>query len=292
MSSENNPQWQSSTYSRHPHSTTPIPSNVVPSARPTPRPGSSIGFPFQGVNVQRVSATESVRQLPRTSALSSGHRAGIGVGFDAMMEEQRGAPLRSDDATYATQGPTYGNVTQADPPLYGQQPVQQFRHSTSSLGPVVRPTSYIPSSGEGLGKDPLSGHLGGSLAGQLRASEFKETTEYRDDDFEDEPPLLEELGINPDHIVKRMKASLLFYRLDHDLLVDVDMCGPVFIAACFGCCLLLVGRWKDPFRLHLRIERHECIMHVCFVESDEPDKRSSAGLEHVSPPDELVLGSR
>mmetsp|Transcript_8435 Transcript_8435/g.20663 ORF Transcript_8435/g.20663 Transcript_8435/m.20663 type:complete len:296 (-) Transcript_8435:274-1161(-) len=63
-----------------------------------------------------------------------------------------------------------------------------------------------------------------------------------EEDFVDEPPLLEELGINPEHIFKRIKSVLLFQKLDHDLLVDCDMCGPLVIALALGFCLLFSGK--------------------------------------------------
>lgn len=59
---------------------------------------------------------------------------------------------------------------------------------------------------------------------------------------EPEPPLLEELGINPDHILKRMRSVLLFYKLDEYLLADSDMSGPLLIILTLGFSLLLSGK--------------------------------------------------
>jgi len=59
-------------------------------------------------------------------------------------------------------------------------------------------------------------------------------------DFEGEPPILEELGINFDHI-KRKTISVLHptKSLDPDLLDDCDMAGPIAYCLMLGATLLL-----------------------------------------------------
>eukprot|EP01083_Nonionella_stella_P130946 397553_1 len=62
-------------------------------------------------------------------------------------------------------------------------------------------------------------------------------------DFENEPPLLEELGINFQNI-GRETAYVLFPRkqVDVSVLADGDMTGPLIFCLILGFCLLLTGK--------------------------------------------------
>lgn len=63
-----------------------------------------------------------------------------------------------------------------------------------------------------------------------------------DDDFENEPPLLEELGIDVGSIWLRMKGIAFFKPLDEETLRDADLSGPFMIILALGFCLLLGGK--------------------------------------------------
>lgn len=63
-----------------------------------------------------------------------------------------------------------------------------------------------------------------------------------DDDFENEPPLLEELGIDVASIWLRMKGIAFFKPLDEGTLKDSDLSGPLLIVFALGFCLLLSGK--------------------------------------------------
>lgn len=63
-----------------------------------------------------------------------------------------------------------------------------------------------------------------------------------DDDFENEPPLLEELGINVEHIWMRIQGVAFFKKLDEDVLRDADLSGPLVICLALGTSLLLAGK--------------------------------------------------
>ncbi|XP_053993052.1 protein YIPF7-like [Hylaeus volcanicus] len=96
--------------------------------------------------------------------------------------------------------------------------------------------------------------LQGSVGSQIWADKTLQTFENRsdhsqrehnDDEEEEEEkdlPFLEELGIHPENVWEKTKSVLLFRKIDQSLLQDVDMCGPVFIAACLCCCSLLAGK--------------------------------------------------
>lgn len=62
------------------------------------------------------------------------------------------------------------------------------------------------------------------------------------DDIENEPPLLEELGINVEHILMRMKGVALFKQIEEDVLADLDLSGPIAILVALATCLLLAGK--------------------------------------------------
>lgn len=68
------------------------------------------------------------------------------------------------------------------------------------------------------------------------------TTEF-DSNFEDEPPLLEELGINPGHILEKTRSVLNPLRTtDASILQDTDLAGPIVFCVMFGFILLLTGK--------------------------------------------------
>lgn len=59
--------------------------------------------------------------------------------------------------------------------------------------------------------------------------------------FEDEPPLLEELGINFDHISKKTLAVLNpFTNSDPSIVNETDLAGPLVFCLALGGTLLLV----------------------------------------------------
>jgi hypothetical protein len=62
------------------------------------------------------------------------------------------------------------------------------------------------------------------------------------DDPDNEPPLLEELGINVEHIIARIKGVAFFQKVDEETLRDADLCGPVAIVLCLAGALLLTGK--------------------------------------------------
>jgi hypothetical protein len=57
---------------------------------------------------------------------------------------------------------------------------------------------------------------------------------------EEDPPLLEELGIVPENIKQKFVSVLTFHKIDKHILEDSDMAGPFFIFILFGLSLALV----------------------------------------------------
>jgi len=80
--------------------------------------------------------------------------------------------------------------------------------------------------------NPMGG-MGGSI-GDTSAGKI---------DFENEPPLLEELGINFSHITQKTLAVLIPTKtLQQEIMEDTDMAGPLFFCLLLGFCLLLTGK--------------------------------------------------
>mmetsp|Transcript_24486 Transcript_24486/g.28024 ORF Transcript_24486/g.28024 Transcript_24486/m.28024 type:complete len:449 (-) Transcript_24486:62-1408(-) len=72
---------------------------------------------------------------------------------------------------------------------------------------------------------------------------------YNPDDFADEPPLLEELGINISHIQTKSLAVILPVKyakqaIDTKLMEDSDMAGPIVFAVLLAIELLLTGSFQ------------------------------------------------
>ncbi len=62
-------------------------------------------------------------------------------------------------------------------------------------------------------------------------------------DFENEPPLLEELGINFEHIFRKTKCVLNPMAKPHETIIhDEDLAGPLVFCIAYGFSLLLVGK--------------------------------------------------
>ena len=63
------------------------------------------------------------------------------------------------------------------------------------------------------------------------------------DDFSNEPPLLEELGIHPDHIIQKTLTVLNPMRSTRsEVAGDADLAGPLVFCLAFGSLLLLSGK--------------------------------------------------
>ena len=80
------------------------------------------------------------------------------------------------------------------------------------------------------------GNFGGS-------SQFDGGSKPSEDDFSNEPPLLEELGINPDHIIQKTLTVLNPMRSTRsEVAGDADLAGPLVFCLAFGSMLLLTGK--------------------------------------------------
>eukprot|EP00440_Ansanella_granifera_P044769 gb/GFBE01048522.1/.p1 GENE.gb/GFBE01048522.1/~~gb/GFBE01048522.1/.p1 ORF type:complete len:274 (+),score=44.02 gb/GFBE01048522.1/:1-822(+) len=104
------------------------------------------------------------------------------------------------------------------------------------------PGSFAPQPGS-FAQQPGSFPAAGQM-GQMQPGHFPPPASSPgfDDDFENEPPLLEELGINVDHIKLRMMGVAFFKQIDEEVLRDADLSGPLVICLTLGMALLLAGK--------------------------------------------------
>ncbi|CAI2374164.1 unnamed protein product [Moneuplotes crassus] len=61
-------------------------------------------------------------------------------------------------------------------------------------------------------------------------------------DYLNEPPLLEDLGINPKQIMRKVLSVISLKKINREIVEDADLAGPILIAIIFGTLLLLRGK--------------------------------------------------
>lgn len=84
------------------------------------------------------------------------------------------------------------------------------------------------------------------------------------ENYEDEPPLMEELGINFDHITQKTMAVLNPLKLaEHSIMQDTDLAGPLVFCLAFGVSLLLSG--KLSFGYIYGIGLVGCVAMYCLL---------------------------
>jgi hypothetical protein len=65
------------------------------------------------------------------------------------------------------------------------------------------------------------------------------------EDYANEPPLLEELGVSFAHIYQKVVAVLMLHKpISPEALQDADLAGPLVFCVLLGFCMLLVRRCR------------------------------------------------
>jgi hypothetical protein len=105
-------------------------------------------------------------------------------------------------------------------------------------GGVGGGSSSYGGGGSGIGGGGNGGFMGGGYSGGYGGGVGDD-----DDEENDNIPLLEELGINFDHIGRKTLAVLQpNKRITEDLAEDSDLAGPLCFALMLGSCLLFKGK--------------------------------------------------
>ncbi|KAL5278880.1 YIPF5 family protein [Megaselia abdita] len=161
-------------------------------------------------------------------------------------DNQWGAP-NPGDQSYNFDMPEFGNDLN----------FQTFDSTQSSVPPS---TSYVSPY-----RNPEA--MGGSF---YDPNAYNQSDQYASSragdgtDFDDEPPLLEELEINPQHIMLKTLAVLNPFRAtDQTILQDTDMAGPLAFCLALGGFLLLSG--KMTFSYIYGIGVMGCIAVYCLL---------------------------
>ncbi|KAJ1381186.1 Yip1 domain [Sesbania bispinosa] len=120
--------------------------------------------------------------------------------------------------------PTAGNPTAAGPNL------QQRRVPT----PPFQPNSGIPFMSFDIGSAAASTSSGPIYSGPGVGGGSA--------NFDDEEPLLDELGIHPDQIWSKIRSVLNPFRVNHTVHKDSDLSGPILLYMSFCLFQLLAGK--------------------------------------------------
>ncbi|KAG2770516.1 hypothetical protein PC129_g10876 [Phytophthora cactorum] len=108
--------------------------------------------------------------------------------------------------------------------------------------PMNAQTTHPNSNSSGSGFHPAPSSSSG-LSGTVGSSAGYYGDDGDEDEFANEPPLLEELGINFEHIwAKTVSVLLPTKQINEHILDDADLAGPLVFCFLFGMCLLLAAK--------------------------------------------------
>jgi hypothetical protein len=125
-------------------------------------------------------------------------------------------------------------------PAFGQTQHQGFQQA----GFGVQPPQPAGGGFQPVQPPTQAQQPGSGFAPQPQATTNQQRPSYDPDDFENEPPLLEELGINVEHIWQRIQGIAFFKRVNEDALSDADLSGPIAIGLALGVCLTCQGKME------------------------------------------------
>jgi len=141
--------------------------------------------------------------------------------------------------------PSEGITFSMDPNFGQEQQFQSFDYTQSAGNPPAVPETAVPCipTFDPSYISPAPQPYTGQFLNPNKAVYSAPEAVSGSTDFDDEPPLLEELGINPDHIFQKTLAVLNPFReTDAAILQDTDLAGPLAFVLAFGGLLLLSGK--------------------------------------------------
>ena len=153
--------------------------------------------------------------------------------------------LSFDSGGYAAaggsaQGVPAGGAGGFDGGPYGAQP-GGFGGGMMMGGPAPPQPGYPhqPQQHQGFAPPPMSVPVSGTIGSGSMSNSFGPSSGYG---FDDEPPLLEELGIDLGLILRKSTAMLRPHGLPPETLLDGDLIGPVFFCLLLATAHLLAGK--------------------------------------------------
>ncbi|ORY35695.1 hypothetical protein BCR39DRAFT_511542 [Naematelia encephala] len=132
---------------------------------------------------------------------------------------------------------------------YSSEPLAFFGGPSSSSSPYYGSRQGLEGSmGAGASGSGVAGYATGSMSGarigsMIGGGEGRWWEAFGTGGFEGEPSLMEELGINPSHILQKSLAVLNpLARVDANIMDDADLAGPFVFCFAFAFVLLLSGK--------------------------------------------------
>ncbi|CAI0423557.1 unnamed protein product [Linum tenue] len=119
-----------------------------------------------------------------------------------------------------------------NPIVTGGANMQQRRVPTAPFPPRTS-NAGIPFMSFEIGSAPTASYGSGAIGGGPVPSAAN---------FDEEPPLLDELGIHPDQILRKTKSILNPFRVNSDVHMDSDLSGPMFLYISLCLFQLLAGK--------------------------------------------------
>jgi len=163
----------------------------------------------------------------------------------------------------------WSNYNQQDWNQHGQsQDFQQFDYGNYGQTPHTDYSQASPRPPSGLSNPYISTTTDTAYTGAMFIPDNQPTPSYAPQTgasgFEDEPPLLEELGINPDHILQKTLTVLNPMRsTDASIAGDSDLAGPIVFAMAFGSFIMFSG--KLYFNYIYGIGLMGCLAMYCLL---------------------------
>jgi len=183
----------------------------------TPTPAATNFGAYGGATSSSTTAATTTPQVMNPYVLNStGDTAATNTTMQQQQQDTTTGLSGAMNSNNALSGPMDSNYSQQQ-----QQPLQS-----------IQPTTFIPQVGNSnIPTSPTSGGYGGKP--------------YDPTEFENELPLLEELGINVEHIVQKMRNVVLPLErfggknMDATVIQDADLSGPIALGLILGGELLL-----------------------------------------------------
>mmetsp|Transcript_23821 Transcript_23821/g.39770 ORF Transcript_23821/g.39770 Transcript_23821/m.39770 type:complete len:270 (-) Transcript_23821:226-1035(-) len=149
-----------------------------------------------------------------------------------MMDDPEGTP----DKSHIFSGVNAGQ-NQLDDPWYTNSANDSPTSDYANSGGQARTFEY-----NNYGNSNSSSNNYGA-GGKVSNDDVNRSLLQDEEDYSNEPPLLEELGIHFDHILLKTQAVLNPHKQIHaHILDDADLAGPLCFCLLLGSCLLLSGK--------------------------------------------------
>ncbi|KAK4039073.1 hypothetical protein C8A01DRAFT_36973 [Parachaetomium inaequale] len=205
------------------------------------------------------------------------------------MSQYYGAPPNQGYTPTGAQNLQFYSSNYAQPVSGHATPSQaSYGYGGPAAGAYGASASFNSGFGDAADVSGRMGEQGGLRTGWLAA--------FSTEGYQDEPPLLEELGVNVGHIGAKTLAVLNpFSRIDQHLMDDSDLAGPLFFFLLYGTFLLLSGRVHFGYIYGLAVFG-SCLLHVILSlmapsqQHQHPDPSTTGAPSYPADPATTATG--